>query len=81
MSSPKTRFEKVKSTIEARKLLREEFLDGNYPKTRKGASDFQKDLEKKLPGISRWVLSWNQETGREIEDVIMDEFEISGSSR
>lgn len=76
----KTRFERVKTSIEAKKLLREEFLKGNYPKTRKGASDFQRDLEKKLPGINKWVLSWNQETGREIEDVIMDEFGIPGSS-
>lgn len=79
MSPLRNKFEKVKTTTEAKKLLREEFLSGKYPQTRKGASDFQKDLERKLPGINKWVLSWNKETGREIEDVIMDEFEISGS--
>jgi len=59
--------------------LRDEFLQRNYPKSGTGASEFQKDLERELPGINEWVLSWNQETGREIEDVIMDEFKISGT--
>lgn len=81
MSTLKTKLEKVRTTFEAKRLLRDEFLRRNYPKTRKGASEFQKDLERKYPGINKWVLGWNRETGREIEDVMMDEFEISGDSK
>ena len=81
MLALENKLKKVRTSIEAKKLLREEFLKGKYAKTRNGASEFQRDLEKTFPGINRWVLSWNWETGNEIEDIIMDEFKISGNTK
>lgn len=77
MTTLKSKLRKVRTSMEGMQILREEFVKRKYLKTRKGASDFQRDLEKEFPGINKWVLSWNRITGREIEDVVMDEFKIS----
>ena len=36
-------------------------------------------LEKEFPGINRWILNMNRKTGREIQDVVVDELGISGN--
>lgn len=76
MDDLKSKLEKVRSSFQARLILKEEFEKRSYPKTREGAEKFQQDLEKEIPSVNKWVKGWNKETGREIKDTIMDEFKI-----
>lgn len=60
-------------------VLANEFLSRGYKKIYLAASHFQAALEKEFPGINRWVLSMNRDTGREIQDVVADELGIPGN--
>lgn len=73
----KSKLKNVSSDRDAIKILKEEFENRGYPKTRRGAEKFQKDIERENPGVNRWTVTWNRDSGREIEDVIMDEYQIS----
>ncbi len=75
MNDLKLKFKNVRTDKEAIQILKEEFEKRDYPKTRTGASNFQNDLKKEIPGINKWVIGWTH-TGSEIEDVIMDIFNI-----
>jgi len=78
MDDLKQRLANVRINVDAIKIIKEKFEKRGYQKTKTGAHEYQRDLEKEIPGINKWVLSWNKDTGREIEDIIMDEFRIAG---
>lgn len=68
----KQKLKNVKINQEAKSILKEKFFKRGYPKTKDGTYKFQNDLEREIPGINKWVKGWNKETGREIEEIIMD---------
>ena len=62
------------TSLEIIRALKEEFINRGYKPSRKTASDFAKNLEVKYPGVNQWISKTCG--GRDIEDVIMDEFRI-----
>lgn len=79
MDNLKIQLQNVRIKRSAEKILASEFLKRGYKKTEYAASHFQTEMEKELPGVNKWILGMNRETGREIEDVVMDELEIPGN--
>lgn len=65
---------KLTSKLEIIRALRDEFINRGYKPSRETASDFKDELEKEYPSINRWVSRACD--GRDIEDIIMDEFRI-----
>lgn len=69
----------ITNNRDVEKALAAEFINTGYKKTYLAASHFQTALERKFPGINRWVMSMNRKTGREIQDIVADELRIPGS--
>lgn len=80
MNSLIDELQKTRTTSrDVEKALAAEFINRDYKRIYQAASHLQTALEREFPGVSKWVMSMNRKTGREIQDVVADELKIPGS--
>ena len=64
------------TNVEIRNVLKDEFIKRGCQPSRKSASDFSAHFEKEYPKINQLVAKSDPACHRNIEDIIMDEFQI-----
>lgn len=64
------------TNVEIRNVLKNEFIRRGYQLSRESASAFSTQLEREYPRINQWVSKSDSISHRNIEDLIMDEFQI-----